>query len=383
MATPLYIEVNAICLFILALILQKLHKIVNARAIDKSLFMLALLCAILLYAANVLWLLVENGMLRMSRQCNAWVNAWYLSQAGVLSFAWFLFVDCRLGSHIRRNRKRLLLCALPLLLLFALSVSSIWTRWLFYIDENNVYHRGRFFSVQLALGYGYMLWAAARALFWALREKNYIRKRGYYTLASFVILPLLCGVLQTVYYGLPALCAGVTLSLLMVFITYLERQISLDSLTQLNNRNQLEKHLAAKLGDAHDKHKLYLLMMDVDFFKRINDGYGHLEGDAALLRVAGALKQACGTRNCFIARYGGDEFVIVFSCEAEAEAERLQQAITAALQAANAAAGTPYTLTLSIGCAQYTAQMESMQQFLAAADAKLYAVKQARHRQAG
>ncbi|MDO5110674.1 MAG: GGDEF domain-containing protein [Clostridia bacterium] len=382
MITQLYIEINVICIFTLALILYKLHKAVNTRSIDKRLFALVLVCAILLYAIDIYMALIEGHALQVSKQYSAFLSAFYLTQAGVTSYAWFLLTEHRLGMRILQNRRRLFFYTLPLVALGILSLLSMRTQWLFYIDESCVYHRGRFYFIQPVLGYGYVLLAAARALYYAMREKNYIRKRGYYTLASFAILPIICGVIQTAFYGLPTLCAGITLSLLMVFITYLERQISLDPLTHLNNRNQLEKHLATKMSAVDDRHKLYVLMLDIDFFKRINDEYGHLEGDAALVRVASALKSACGTRNCFIARYGGDEFAIVYSCEDEADAAHLQQAIAETLRAANTSAQAPYALTLSIGCAQCTEAMDAIQELIAAADAKLYAAKKARHKYA-
>ena len=55
-------------------------------------------------------------------------------------------------------------------------------------------------------------------------------------------------------------------------------------------------------------------MMDMDHFKHINDEYGHLEGDAALVLLAGILKKVCVNYNGVLARYGGDEFCIACGC---------------------------------------------------------------------
>ena len=92
----------------------------------------------------------------------------------------------------------------------------------------------------------------------------------------------------------------------------LSQLISLDPLTRLNNRSEFRNYLNAKMA-LPGRGRLCLLMMDMNGFKSINDTYGHLEGDAALRRVSMCLKKACADvpGRPFIARYGGDEFVII------------------------------------------------------------------------
>ena len=88
-------------------------------------------------------------------------------------------------------------------------------------------------------------------------------------------------------------------------------QVSVDKLTQVNNRQNLLSYLSYKINNHEET--VYLIMMDIDKFKTINDTYGHLAGDDALICVAKALKQACAQfkKRPFIARYGGDEFVVI------------------------------------------------------------------------
>ena len=61
------------------------------------------------------------------------------------------------------------------------------------------------------------------------------------------------------------------------------------------------------------KKDLYLFLLDIDQFKKINDELGHVVGDQIILKTAEILKQIAHLHNCFISRYGGDEFIIV--CE--------------------------------------------------------------------
>ncbi len=88
-------------------------------------------------------------------------------------------------------------------------------------------------------------------------------------------------------------------------------QAHYDKLTGLPNRNLLQKEFSLNLEKAKiDNHKMVLILVGLDRFKYINDSYGHLVGDKLLVEVANILKQNVQEYD-FIARYGGDEFIIV------------------------------------------------------------------------
>src|SRR5690606_2423216 len=85
-----------------------------------------------------------------------------------------------------------------------------------------------------------------------------------------------------------------------------------DSLTGLTNRRGLDECLEHELRRAvRAQHQLSLLMVDVDFFKRLNDEHGHLHGDEVLKSVARILKESFKRTGEIVARFGGDEFMIV------------------------------------------------------------------------
>jgi len=119
--------------------------------------------------------------------------------------------------------------------------------------------------------------------------------------------------------------------------------------------------------------------MDLDYFKTINDSYGHLEGDDALIRASKALKLACGDnfrRRPYIARYGGDEFIVVIESTKQ-EADRLLENIHRNLKELNDEAHKPYTLAFSIGVAEYHPGMDA-NALIEAADSELYRIKRSR-----
>ncbi len=94
---------------------------------------------------------------------------------------------------------------------------------------------------------------------------------------------------------------------------YLENIALYDSMTNLANRTSLNEHACIKFEEAQREKKLLgVELLDIDCFKKYNDTYGHLAGDACIEAVAGVL-QSVGSARVFCGRYGGDEFMIVYS----------------------------------------------------------------------
>ena len=122
--------------------------------------------------------------------------------------------------------------------------------------------------------------------------------------------------------------------------------------------------------------KLFLFMIDVDNFKSINDCYGHLEGDNALIYTANVLKRACAPfrKRPYIARFGGDEFIVVLEGE-DQDAQRMEESIQALLKK-DGMPSLKKPLTLSIGWMKWEEGMDP-RSLIAAADRKLYQTKRA------
>lgn len=277
-----------------------------------------------------------------------------------------------------RSKTSRFLCLLPALLLVALAVASYWTGWLFTVDSQNVYHRGPLYFLQLLIVYGYMVSTAIKARILSTRKENFLNRVRYRTLASFVILPILFGTLQVFYPGIPLICVGISLSLINVYFSLQDDLISIDPLTQLNNRSQLFRFLHGRMARGDAAGDLHVIILDVDYFKSINDKYGHIEGDAALIRVAEALKNVCANRSYFAARYGGDEFVLVGALADETEMQSLKAEVAREAASICERDHLPYALTLSIGCAKYSPSFATVQDFIQAADAELYEAKRQR-----
>lgn len=154
-----------------------------------------------------------------------------------------------------------------------------------------------------------------------------------------------------------------------------------DSMTNLANRACLNEYLSQKFEEAiAERSPFGVELLDIDHFKEYNDAYGHLTGDVCIEAVAEILKKV-SNENVFCARYGGDEFMIVYSGMTEQEirgvAEQIQNQVRA-LQIYQEATGLKTSVTVSQGIFICIPDAEDREwDFNSMADKALYQTKEA------
>lgn len=158
----------------------------------------------------------------------------------------------------------------------------------------------------------------------------------------------------------------------------LQRRTSTDELTGVMSYAKLMESLEQQIDRTHrrghDRSPLCLIMSDLDFFKKINDTYGHMMGDLVLRHVAGRIQSA--TRNFdLVGRFGGEEFVIIMTDTnlelATAIAERIREAV---MHAPFHVKRFNIRITISLGVAMLR-QGERKESLLERADAAMYEAK--------
>jgi diguanylate cyclase (GGDEF)-like protein len=147
-----------------------------------------------------------------------------------------------------------------------------------------------------------------------------------------------------------------------------------DGLTGLFNHKHLMQTLETEVARAQrHKHPLSVLMIDVDHFKQYNDRFGHQMGDKLLADVAALFKRT--TRSIdYVARYGGDEFLLLLHEVGSADALMLADRVRSAVADATFGPGD-HKITVSIGVASYPEHGETAETVITAADAGLYRAK--------
>jgi diguanylate cyclase (GGDEF)-like protein/PAS domain S-box-containing protein len=155
----------------------------------------------------------------------------------------------------------------------------------------------------------------------------------------------------------------------------LRQQAKFDTLTHLPNRNELLERLDAMLIEtAQENTTCAVLFLDLDHFKFINDTLGHATGDALLREVSTRLRNRL-PRNVLIARYGGDEFVIVVRDYAVAQIEALCREVLEAIGEPVFSGTSELHVDGSIGVALCPSHARSASDLLRCADAAMYLAK--------
>ena len=291
----------------------------------------------------------------------------------LFGFLWILFADAKVYSENKLLKKRFIPMILPLLVMLLLLIANIFNGWIFEISEENVYSRNFLFVFDYAVTYSYLLAGAG-----ILYKNRSSTKRYTYLPVLLFILPVAIGsLLQFLFYGIATLWLSAAIGLTSLYISIQTENAYLDRLTGVYNRHYFETYVSALYKAAardSKKQKIAALMIDIDRFKSINDRYGHVVGDEALIRSARILRASAG-KNAHVVRYGGDEFLVILRDKSETEVALLVGEIQKNCAAANRISDKDYTLSFSIGYTIADPAVVDNEEFLIRADAAMYAAK--------
>ncbi len=361
-------------MLLLAVILLKIYKGVNKQASQVYLGKL-IIVLILYFAAEIFWALVDGGVLEQTRELLYLSNTFTYILISIVAYSWFVVSELLQRDKFIEDPKNRLLLAVPVAAYSILCASAYWTGLIFFIDENGHLVNGKFYVFLVVFPFGYLIAASVKAFLRYANKDRYAERGIYLMIGIFPLAPLILGILQSIYWRIPLLCYGAVLAVFYVYTTTIDNLISIDPLTQTNNRNQMYRYLVQKMRKEEDGMGLFLIIVDIDRLRNINDSYGRTEGDRALIRVSSAIKDACqGPRSrMFVSRYGGDEFVIIAEMAYRAEAVWLSEQIRSNIKRATNIDGVSYDVTVSIGISQYDFLAPvSLQAFIARADSDLY-----------
>lgn len=376
----LYAEINIVGFIILAILLSNQKRSVGI-TIQQRLFNTLIIASMhILILDTGMWLL-DGKIFAFSRELNYLISTFYYFFCAFIPFIWTIYSDCKLTNNLQHLRKRLLIYLIPLLIDMFLIISNLWCNFIFYIDSNNVYHRGKWVLVPVMLSFSYLVCSSILALNKAAITKIPSEKKQCYLMSLFVIPPSVGAILQVMFYGVSLIWISAVISLLLIFVNIQNQQISTDSLTGLNNRLQFDKYLLFKTKSNDSQSIIALIMIDVDKFKQINDSFGHLSGDKALICVANILKKACKNKNAFLSRYGGDEFTIIYQTRQLSNVHKLIALIQQHITNFNLSKTESFTLSLSIGYTVWkTDNKATVDELISEADYNMYQIKSGKNK---
>lgn len=299
---------------------------------------------------------------------------------GLMVYYWFCFLDMLLldsEASLRKGPVRQWIVRIPVILMLALDVLSLWNHQVFYISDTGTYMRGGLYIVHFLCLMSYYF-AVFAVMIRSVRQKNYDHTVFHASL-MFTTLPFFGGILQGVLGKAPFTSTFFSFGMLLMFITLQSQQINTDALTQIDNRRCFFRKLQQQVRDASKQGQICLAIIDIDYFKSINDNFSHHEGDRALTTFADVLRKTAAEvpHQTVVARYGGDEFALMCEVDSMEEFRRIGDQLNRNLERERKN-DEPYELHCSFGAAMLVEGMTA-EQLLSAADKDLYAVKRANH----
>ncbi|MDR1466164.1 MAG: GGDEF domain-containing protein [Treponema sp.] len=282
----------------------------------------------------------------------------------------FVFIDYSAFKDRKRSERICRLTWIVKIGIILLIVANLRFGFYFYVDENNVFHHGKYYLMHIVIGYG-------AAVFEFLDIIPVFEKRkDIFFMLSLIVLSVGIGSSVDLLFGTTSLFWPLFVSsALYIYLFIIKTDARLDGLTGLGNRFALNEFIA-KLEKQTGTESWTITMIDMDHFKQINDTFGHIEGDNALRDMASIIKK-CMPYSGFAARYGGDEFILAV----RDGHEELLARIHSTIDVYNKQGIRPYQIQMSCGYGVYTTNSgQTTETFLASIDARMYKNK-IEHRQ--
>lgn len=377
-----YTESMIVCIIIFAIMM--IFDLVRGNRSDAIIrFDHALLAHILYYACDSIWAAIIAGAIPRTFSNVVIVNMVLLVLLCLVGKTWFQFTAALTKMPGRNTKAGKLIINAPIILnVLIVGIGMLVAPSAWITDEPGVSPLFNLFFVGMPIVY--VISSMAYALYQAQRRENLLNRGFFRFLAIYPVTVVFAGLIQMTFLRAPIFCFSCTIMIIIFFINAMSRQISTDSLTQLNNRGQLARYTALDSSIRKEGASTFVVMVDIDDFKQINDTYGHPEGDRALVIVSDALRHAAENEKIspFLGRYGGDEFILIVYREPSDDGKdpdaAMESDIAALIERIRAEAGArcseehlPYNISLSFGIERITGE-ETFQEAVKRSDQDLY-----------
>lgn len=369
-----YLEASVVCIVIFCILLVN-DRIRMNRQEKQIVFDHALIAHILYFVSDILWAGMIAGRIPRTHYGVAIVNYANFILLSAIAYEWSLFAAVSERLPILGPKRGRLLFRLPIAVMAVGMLIAYLIAPYFWVSASGELN-ALYYPLMLVAPLIYVLASCVQSLRQARKATDPSERALFLMIGLYPLGIVLFGVIQLAYVDAPMFCFGSTIMMLFFYIRSMADQISLDPLTKLNNRGQLLRYAAQESAHRREDGKTYVVMIDANDFKQINDTYGHAEGDRALVSIAEALKTGAKVMRSapFLSRFGGDEFALIVHADQPLELERM----LAEFQRCLAETAALYTLTVSVGYDEWNTGAESFQDCMQRADAKLYNEKRRR-----
>lgn len=373
-----YIEANVVCFIIFAVLL--VHDIFSMDRREKQLkFDHALISFMAYFVCDTIWACIVGGAIPMTRLSISIINfAIYVAMSAIV-YLWLRFA---LAVEEVPNRDK---TSFRIIFLLPFIIPTLGLIIVHFVAPNlllNDQLESQLLYNICFLGVGYLYLAAilVYSIRRTIKEKSRFEKRKHLVVGILPLMVVIGGLIEMLFFPKsPIFCYCSTVLMVIFYIQTMQGQISVDPLTQLNNRGQLRHYVSQGLPQHKEGKRNYVIMFDLNGFKNINDTFGHAEGDRALVLVANSLTKITKqqTMPLFLARYGGDEFIIIAHADQQEEIDKLIFDVREDIKQSCIQQKLPYVLSMGAGYDELHGDEDTFQTCMQRADLQLYRDKEA------
>ena len=366
-----YTEASLVCVVILSIILIN-NRMYHTKQEKEIWFSRSIFAFILYFISDACWAAMLSGQFTKVRIFAVLFNFTNYILMLLMAYGVFMFIAVSEKMTFCNDIRKRRLIYLPVIISTLFIIIAYLADPLYWINErgelNGIYY---IFMISIPSFY---LWAAfILSIQRAKNSRSREERKRYLLIGSIPIAVMVFGLIQVVALNAPTFCFGCTVMWLWFYIQNTRSLISVDDLTQLNNRGHINRYMEQIYYT--DNSRVIIMMIDIDRFKSINDTYGHAEGDRALIIVSETLRQACERikASVFLGRYGGDEFLIIIRTpDSDESPEKITGMIHSILSEKKQKNHIPYELSVSIGFDEMTDSNDTVYACMKRADEKLY-----------
>lgn len=376
LTTLYYVQNCAIGVTLLGLIFASFRKVADRRQASHAIFFWTMPFILLnLLLEPIFGALSGRAGFAAGLGVRAVASLYFILQP-VPEALWIAYLFSLASAEGRPSGRQWLWLSLPFALNLIFTLMSLTGDFTFFIGPDNAYHRGRYYLLVPALGYSYLIFY----VYYAFRKRKQMLRHEFRTVLGSWLPTMIACVVQTLFRGVYAIWLAACFSMLILYIDIMIRQANTDSLTGLANRRRFDGELEAAFHAEGRKMLTAGIMIDVDNFKEINDSHGHLTGDRVLEAVGGILQKSA-RKGDLVARFGGDEFVILADVREEEDARRILARVKENMAAFNRRRAFPFQVELSYGLGLYDGRGDvTPDAFLQTIDNRMYGEKRSNRR---
>ena len=368
-----YTEASIVCVIIFAIMLFR--DLVSVDRQEKQIkYDHALIAFMLYFVCDACWAAVIAGMLPKTPFIVLTINFGNYVLMAAITYMWLSYVMAVEQVPGRDSRRTRLAIQFPFYIATVALIITYLAKPTLLLDENYVLQPA-YHVFQLTVPCINIIAVLVYSMKRAFVVENPLERRRHLFVGFFPLMVIAGGMLQVLALPqTPIFCFCCAILMIVFYINSMETQISTDPLTGLNNRGQLVRYTLQKTNMNREGRMTFVIMLDINDFKLINDTHGHAEGDKALRIIADSLRSVIRMHSMplFMARYGGDEFILIVHPTDEGEVVTLIREIRDQLKTACKAIDAPYVLSVGAGYSQLSVDRDTFQQCMQRADENLY-----------